>query len=149
MHHSRRHSWRLALATSALVVSAAAQPAAAETTISALFQAQAGYSEQDIRAMTDAYMKAHPDVKVTLEFVPYEALHDKAVLAKGSSQGYDVVLGDTIWTPEFAAHGILADVTDRITPAMKEGILPGALGSAAYKGHYYGLPWIADAKFLY
>lgn len=34
--------------------------------------------------MTDAFNKANPDIKVNLEFVPYEGLHDQAVLAQGS-----------------------------------------------------------------
>ena len=121
----------------------------AATVLSALFQAQAGYSEADVRAMTEAYTKAHPDVSVNLEFVPYEALHDKTVLAKGAAQGYDIVLSDSVWTPEYAVNGIVEDVTPRITPEMKDGILGGAMGSAVYKGKVYGLPWIVDSKFLF
>ena len=53
----------------------------AATQINALFMTQAAYSENDIRAMTSDFEKQHPDVKVNLEFVPYEALHDKIVAA--------------------------------------------------------------------
>ncbi len=135
----------------ALVALGLALPAGARaaTTLNALFQAQAGYSEQEIRTMTDAYTKAHPDITVNLEFVPYEALHDKTVLAKGASQAYDVVLSDSVWTPEYAVNGIVEDVTARITPELRDGILPGAMGSGVYKGHVYGLPWIVDSKFLF
>ena len=59
-----------------------------------LFMAQAAYSEADVRAMTDAFAAANPDIKVNLEFVPYEGLHDKTLLALGSGSGYDVVLFD-------------------------------------------------------
>lgn len=137
------------VATLALGLQGLARGAAAETTLHALFQAQAGYSEQDIRAITAAYTKAHPDIKVALEFVPYEALHDKTILAKGSSHAYDVVLSDSVWTPEYAVNGIAEDVTARITPELRNGILSGALGSAEYKGKFYGLPWIVDSKFLF
>ena len=42
----------------------------AETTLKrAVHRAQAAYSEADVRAMTDAFAKANPDVKVNLEFV--------------------------------------------------------------------------------
>ena len=121
----------------------------AATTLTALFQAQAGYSEAEIRAMTEAYTKLHPDVTVNMEFVPYEALHDKTVLAKGATTAYDVVLSDSVWTPEYAVNGIIEDVTSRVTPEMKAGILAGAMGSGEYKGKLYGLPWIVDAKFLF
>ena len=128
---------------------AVCQPASAATTLNALFQAQAGYSEAEIRAMTTDYQKLHPDVTVTMEFVPYEALHDKTVLAKGASTAYDVILSDSVWTPEYAVNGIIEDVTARMTPELKNGILTGALGSAEYKDKFYGLPWIVDSKFLF
>jgi len=139
----------VALTGLALAAHGAVFQAQAATTLNALFQAQAGYSEAEIRAMTTAYQKLHPDITVTMEFVPYEALHDKTVLAKGASQAYDVVLSDSVWTPEYATNGIIEDVTARMTPAMREGILPGALGSAEYKDKFYGLPWIVDSKFLF
>ena len=72
--------------------------ALAETTINALFMAQAAYSEADVRAMTDAFTKANPDVKVNLEFVPYEGLHDKIMLAQGAGSGPGLgVNGNPIW----------------------------------------------------
>ncbi len=138
-----------ALTGLALAAHGAGRQARAATTLNALFQAQAGYGEAEIRAMTTAYQKLHPDITVTMEFVPYEALHDKTVLAKGASTAYDVVLSDSVWTPEYAAGGIIEDVTARMTPELRDGILTGALGSAEYKDKFYGLPWIVDSKFLF
>ena len=123
--------------------------ARAEVTLNALFMAQAAYSEDDIRAMTDSFETANPEVKVNLEFVPYEGLHDKTVLAKGAGGGYDVVLFDVIWPAEYAENDILVDVTDRITPEMQTGVLPGAWTTVEYDGRFYGMPWILDTKYLY
>ena len=118
----------------------------AETTLNALFMAQAAYSEADVRAMTDAFAKANPDVKVNLEFVPYEGLHDKTVLAQGSGGGYDVVLFDVIWPAEYASNKVLVDVSSRVTDDMKKNVLPGAWTTVQYDGAYYGMPWILDTK---
>ena len=115
----------------ALVAGVSAPHAFAETTLNALFMAQAAYSEADVRAMTDAFTKANPDIKVNLEFVPYEGLHDKTVLAQGSGSGYDVVLFDVIWPAEYAANNVLVDVSSRITDEMKKGVLPGAWTTVA------------------
>ena len=52
-----------------------------EGKINALFMKQAGYSEDDIRAMTADFTKANPKHQGQAEFVPYEALHDKIVAA--------------------------------------------------------------------
>ncbi|MEK1925760.1 MAG: ABC transporter substrate-binding protein, partial [Rhizobium giardinii] len=70
-------SKRNALIGATLIGAFLATNAYAETTLNALFMAQAAYSEADVRAMTEAFSKANPDVKVNLEFVPYEGLHDK------------------------------------------------------------------------
>ena len=110
--------------------------------------AQAAYSENDVRAMTADFEKANPDIKVNLEFVPYEGLRDKTLLAQGSG-GYDVVLFDVIWPAEFATNKVLVDVTDRITPDMNKGILPGAWTTVEYNGKRYGMPWILDTKYLF
>ena len=132
-----------------LAVSAFSVPHAfAETTLNALFMAQAAYSEADVRAMTEAFQTANPDVKVNLEFVPYEGLHDKTVLAQGSGQGYDVVLFDVIWPAEYASNNVLVDVSSRITDEMKKGVLPGAWTTVQYQDKYYGMPWILDTKYL-
>jgi multiple sugar transport system substrate-binding protein len=123
--------------------------AQAETTLNALFMAQAGYSETDIRGMTDAFQKAHPDIQVKLEFVPYETLHDKITLASGSGGGYDVVLFDVIWPAEFAANNVLADVTGRIDTKTRTGVQDGAWTTVDYKGKSYGMPWLMDSKLFF
>jgi len=130
-------------------MASAAASASAETTLNALFMSQAAYSEADVRAMTEAYTTEHPDVTVNLEFVPYEGLRDKTLLAQGSGTGYDVVLFDVIWPAEYATNGILLDVTDRITPEMEAGVLPGAWTTVEYQDKRYGMPWILDTKYLF
>jgi len=132
------------------VLLASAGSAAAATTLNALFMTQAAYSENDIRAMTQAFQKAHPDVQVNLEFVPYEALHDKIVAARGAGgNGYDVVLFDAIWPAEFSKYDLLQDVSSRISADEKAKIFPGAMNTVVFNGKTLGMPWILDTKYLY
>jgi multiple sugar transport system substrate-binding protein len=121
----------------------------AETALNALFMSQAAYSEDNVRDMTADFMKEHPDIKVNLEFVPYEGLRDKTLLAQGAGGGFDVVLFDVIWPAEFAQNKVLRDVTDRVTPDMNKGVLPGAWTTVEYSGKRYGMPWILDTKYLF
>ncbi len=124
--------------------------ARAEKTLSALFMAQAAYSEDDVRAMTSEFEKANAGVKVKLEFVPYDALHDKIVAAHGAGgAGYDVVLFDVVWPAEFASKGFLQDVTKRIAPGDVSKVFPGAWTTVSYKDKFWGMPWILDTKFLF
>lgn len=124
--------------------------ARAEKTLSALFMSQAAYSEDDVRAMATSFEKANAGIKVKLEFVPYDALHDKIVAAHGAGgAGYDVVLFDVVWPAEFASKGFLQDVTKRIAPADVAKVFPGAWTTVSYKSKYWGMPWILDTKFLF
>lgn len=141
---------RSVAAAGALCLVFAGADASAQTTLNALFMAQSAYSESDVRQMTDAFQAANPDIKVNLEFVPYEALHDKITLAQGAgSGGYDVVLFDVIWPAEFAQNGILMDISDKVPAAYSDDVLPGAWSTVDYDGKRYGLPWILDTKYLF
>ncbi|QKJ88884.1 multiple sugar transport system substrate-binding protein [Paramixta manurensis] len=144
-----RFTLRLSVGLIALIA-AAGSASAAKTQINALFMTQAAYSENDIRAMTSDFEKQHPDISVNLEFVPYEALHDKIVAARGAgSNGYDVVLFDAIWPAEFTKFDLLQDVSSRIAKEERAKIFPGALKTVVYQGKTLGMPWILDTKYLY
>lgn len=119
-------------------------------TLHALFMKQAGYSDADVAAMTDAFMAANPNIKVESEFVAYEALHDKIVTDQvGGSGIYDTVLMDTIWPAEFAHAGIALDLTSKIPSDFTTGVFESALAGGAYQGKFYGVPWLNDTEFLF
>jgi multiple sugar transport system substrate-binding protein len=139
-----------ALAATALLVQPMSIAAAADVTLNALFMKQAAYSEDNVRAMTADFEKANAGVKVNLEFVPYEALHDKIVAAQGAgSSGYDVVLFDVIWPAEFATKGFLQDVTARVPADSQDKVFDGAWTTVDYDGKRWGMPWILDTKYLF
>jgi len=117
-------------------------------TIRALVMKQAGYSEADIRKMTGSFQAANPDIKVTLDFVAYEALHDKTVAAAPAGT-YDVVLIDVIWPAEFGTKKIIADVSSKWPASWKEQMLGGAVATPQYQSKFYGVPWILDTKYLF
>lgn len=116
--------------------------------LSALFMQQAGYSVDNIRAMTREFENRNADITVEPTFVSYEALHDKIVAAAPAGT-YDVVLIDVIWPAEFASKQLVEDVTDRYPPGWEQDMFGGALDTARYQERYYGIPWILDTKYLY
>jgi multiple sugar transport system substrate-binding protein len=119
-------------------------------TLRALFMQQAAYSDSDVRSMTADFEQQHPGVKVDIEFVSYEALHNKIITAAAAGGGgYDVVLFDVIWPAEFAKNNVLVDITDRLPQTMIDQVVPGAWTTVTYDGHYYGIPWILDTKYLF
>jgi multiple sugar transport system substrate-binding protein len=116
--------------------------------LNAIFMKQAGYSEEDITAINNEFMKENPNIHVNATFVPYEALEQK-ILTGAPSGNYDVVTVDAPWTAKFAKAGIVSDVTDKLSSADKQDIFPGALDAISYDGKLYGLPWLNDTKFLF
>ena len=151
-HRSGRHLVAL-LATVAIAAGACgggASPSAGPVTLHALFMKQAAYSDADVKAMTDAFTAANPNITVVPEYVGYDALHDKIVTDQvGGSGLYDIVLMDAIWPAEFVKAGIVTDITDKIPADFKSGVFDSAWTAAAYQGKYYGVPWINDTKFFF
>lgn len=47
------------------------------TVINALFMKQAGYSEEDVTAITNEFMEKNPNIEIKTTFVPYESLEQK------------------------------------------------------------------------
>jgi multiple sugar transport system substrate-binding protein len=119
-----------------------------EGKITALFMKQAGYSEDDIRSMTNDFQTANSKITVEPTFVAYEALHDKIVAAAPAGT-FDVVLIDVIWPAEFGSKRIVSDVTDQFPAEWKSDMLGGALATAEYRDHFYGVPWILDTKYFF
>lgn len=119
-------------------------------TLNALFMKQAAYSEDNVTEMTKAFEAANPNVKVNLEFVAYDALHDKIVTDQvGGAGTYDTILLDAIWPAEFAKAKIVRDITDKLPSDYKDKVFTSALAGGEYQGKFYAVPWINDTKFLF
>ena len=120
---------------------------AEDVTLNAIFMKQAGYSEDDVLAMTQAFTES-TGIKVNPTFVAYEELAPK-ILTSAASGGYDVILGDCIWPAQFAKAGLVLDVTDRVSALDLDDIYQGALDATRYEGKYYGMPWLNDVKYMF
>ena len=127
---------------------ASGEQGSGEGTVKALFMKQAGYSEDDITAMTNDFHAKYPKISVEPTFVAYDALHDKIVAAAPAST-FDVVLIDVIWPAEFGSKKIVTDVTDQFPASWKSDMLGGALTTAEYQDKFYGVPWILDTKYFF
>src|SRR3954453_12804737 len=59
--------------------SSSTAPSKGPVTLNNLFMQQAGYSPQDLAAMTKAFESANPKITVNNTLVPYDSLHTKIV----------------------------------------------------------------------
>lgn len=89
----------------------------------------------------------HRGVRVELTRVPYQQYRDKLVLAVQGGTGPDVMVLDQIWTPEFAAAGLIRSLDGRLRAAgvRSADYFPGAWASNEWHGHTWGIPFNADA----
>ena len=137
----------LILALVMLMAFCSVAASAEDVTLNAIFMKQAGYSEEDVLAMTQAFTES-TGIKVNPTFVAYEELAPK-ILTSAASGGYDVILGDCIWPAQFAKAGLVLDVTDRVSALDLDDIYQGALDATRYEGKYYGMPWLNDVKYMF
>lgn len=113
---------------------------------------QAGWTVDEQKAIIQEFEGKHPGVKIEPTFVSYDALHDKLATAlAGGGTAFDVMVIDNTWYAEFASAGWLMDVTDKITPDMKEKTVDKDVTwrIVTYKDKYYGMPWMLDQKYFY
>ena len=114
------------------------QPAATgPVTIHVLTMDQAGLKPAEIDQIARDFEAQNPDIKVVMEYVGYDYVHDKIVTGMAAKPpAYDAAMVDVIWPDEFIKSGYLLDVTTRITSDMKSGIFPaGRGGVAARRSH--------------
>ena len=137
----------LLLALVMLMALCSVAASAEDVTLNAIFMKQAGYSEDDVLAMTQAFTES-TGIKVNPTFVAYEELAPK-ILTSAASGGYDVILGDCIWPAQFAKAGLVLDVTDRVSALDLDDIYQGALDATRYEGKYYDMPWLNDVKYMF
>ncbi len=127
------------------------QPAkpAGPVTIHVLTMDQAGLKPAEIDAIAREFESKNPDIKVSMEYVGYDYVHDKIVTGMAAKPpAYDAAMIDVIWPDEFIKAGYLLDVTNRVTPDMKSGIFPAAWNGVTRNGKVYGVPWLMDVKYF-
>src|SRR5512143_1315938 len=110
---------------------------------------QAGLKPAEIDQIARDFEAKNPDIKVSMEYVSYDNVHDKIVTGMAAKPpAYDAAMLDVIWPDEFIKAGYLLDVTDRVTPEMKSGMFPAAWNGITRNGKVYGMPWLMDVKYF-
>lgn len=126
------------------------QEAEGPKTLRVLTMQQAGPTPEEMNAIVAKFNTANPNVVVEIEYVSYDALHDKIATAMSTTPpAYDIVLVDDIWYAEFAASGYVLDVTARLDDNMKANIFESAWAITTVDGKTYGMPWLLDAKYFF
>jgi len=103
-------------------------------------------------ALLREFEAQHPGVRVKGEAMPWTSddQHQFYVInLEGRSPGFDVLMLDCIWTPEFARAGWLLDLTPYLQPGELAPFFPSAVASATYDKRVWALPWNMNVGLLF
>jgi len=115
-----------------------------------------GLTGSDGSTMSDLlalFAKAHPEMTVTMEEVPWDTLYPKLQTAFVGGTPPDVVILHSAQIPQFASYGVLADLSSWYSD--KGGFFPVddiskiTLDGMKYKGVIYGVPWDNHGRGLW
>jgi hypothetical protein len=142
----------MGILTIMLIVSLVAcgpKPSAGPVTIHILTMDQAGLKPAEIDQIARDFEAKNPDIKVNMEYVGYDYVHDKIVTGMAAKPpAYDAAMIDVIWPDEFIKAGYLLDVTNRVTADMKANMFPASWNGVTRNGKIYGMPWLMDVKYF-
>ena len=141
----------LAIVALVLVTSTAlAQDQAVTITIWHTYNEVSPENDMLTKTLIPEFEQQNPNITVNAVPYPYDGFRQALLTALAGGSGPDLARLDIIWSPEFAAQGVLAQL-DTVMPDFKtlaDATFPGSLSTNAYQGHYYGLPLDTNTRIL-
>jgi len=94
----------------------------------------------------------HPGVRVKAEALPWTSDEQRQFLVinlEGGRPGFDVMMLDCIWVPEFARAGWLLDLSPFLPGGELVGHFPSAVEAGTWDGRIWAMPWFMNVGLLY
>jgi multiple sugar transport system substrate-binding protein len=110
-----------------------------------------GREGEVVTALLPEFERAHPNVRVVVQQLPWTAAHEKLLTAFAGDATPDIAqLGNT-WIAEFVALRALAPLDASIAKSGLDAgdFFPGIWQTNVVDGHVYGLPWYVDTRLLF
>jgi len=111
-----------------------------------------GEEGKKLAQMVQQFEAENPDVQVTLQAIPWGAVHEKLITAVAGRTTPDVCQLGTTWVPEFAAIRALEPLRDYVkysSYVQEEYFLPGAWKTCLFNGQLYSIPWYVETRVLF
>ena len=104
------------------------------------------------RELVPEFERRHPDLRVTVQQIPWTAAHEKLLTAHVGGATPDAAQIGNTWIPEFVALEALAPLDARLARAGapdRGDYFPGIWDSNTLDGRTFGLPWYVDTRVLF
>jgi multiple sugar transport system substrate-binding protein len=102
------------------------------------------------QAIVDAFQKANPNIKVTVESIPFAEYDKKSQTVMTAKEGPDVLEVNSVTIGSFVKTGLLQPIDELVTPSDIKGeqFYPGAWASVNIKGNVWGLPLDTGTRLI-
>jgi multiple sugar transport system substrate-binding protein len=109
------------------------------------------YEQIGYQKSIDLFEKAHPDIHVTIEQIPYGNYQQKITAQYISGNAPDVFWVNTPWLGDWIKGKLVTDITSKVKQANIDlsQYYPQLVKLHEYQGHLYGLPKDWDTIALY
>ncbi len=118
--------------------------------------ANEAFANQWQTLMVPEFNKHYPNIKVTIDGVPYVELLAKSMLdATGPSPTYDIIIADDPWVPQLAEVGALMDLKSPEAAAWTDAgydwddFNAAPLAAGEWKGVQYGVPLRSNMLMMF
>lgn len=128
----------------------------AEQPVEVRMIANEAFASQWQTLMVPEFNKHYPNIKVTIDGVPYVELLAKSMLdATGPSPTYDIIIADDPWVPQLAEVGALLDLKSPEVQAWSDAgydwddFNAAPLAAGAWKDVQYGVPLRSNMLMMF
>lgn len=101
------------------------------------------HEENKAKELLREFEEDHPNIKIKMEYLPYDALYTKLLTYLAVEQApADLIRLDVIFVPQLADLGVLLELDNYMEELgiEPEDFFPGPWETCVWKNHIYGLP---------
>jgi multiple sugar transport system substrate-binding protein len=140
-----------------LALAGCTERVARDAPVTVVFKHSRMFGDDPVPRLVKAFEARHPGVKVKTEAFgsssdeqhQFFVINLEGSLGRGRGPGFDVMMLDVIWVPEFARAGWLLDLTPSLAPGELDAHFPAAAEAARWDGRVWALPWNFNVGVLY
>lgn len=127
------------------------------TPITVVFKHARMFGDDPVPRLVAAFEARHPGVRVKTEALgaasdeqhQFLVINLEGASGRGRGPGFDVMMLDVIWVPEFARAGWLLDLTPWLDSRELDAHFPAAAQAARWNDRVWALPWNFNVGLLY
>jgi multiple sugar transport system substrate-binding protein len=111
-----------------------------------------GREGEVLSELMPAFERAHPDIHVEVQQIPWTAAHEKLLTAYVGEATPDIAMLGNTWVPEFVALNALVPLDSFVNQSReirRDDFFEGIWKTNVVNGKTYGIPWYVDTRLIF